>query len=561
VRSAFAHRRSTGSSNLAEYRNKFVLNGGSNTGIAGGGNIYDTWIYDPEANTWTDVTATVGTPGTPASPLEYRFAYLRELDTFVSLPQGQLATGATFYYYLRLAPGPKIGTKTVSRTQTAGHYNFNNGAWASASAVAADATQTVKVHMEYGPFTLNAGLNDGTLHPFAANITTGTAAKLPTSATYQSMMADVGAAKTDNVDPSVTLIGGVPWACWSMQNTSVAALVYCKGYSGGSWSLGGQIGGTAYQGQTQITGHAGKPTVIVRHNDRTTFTGVLPLSTIPRVFQYDAGSWSQLGTYLSNQTGITVARTALTASLASDDTSLYAAWTEFTAATAGSPSRITHTNTKAFLSLWDGSAWQPQCGGAANISTASGWAESISVAILGGVPYVAFTERPTVSSATRVYVRKCQSGAWSTVGTGYRNRDQTNGWAWTVKLIAHDGLLDLVWDEQGSSIPWNTNPSYEGSAAETVHVYADRWNGSAWSKLGGSLNADPAYGTATIPDISYGVKPVAVWGEFKHGANRAIYAKKWDGTDWTALSVAAAGGSPSSRMSGRVSINGSGKVQ
>jgi hypothetical protein len=546
-----------------EYRNKFVLNGGSNTGIAGSGNIYDTWIYDPEANTWTDVTATVGTPGTPNAPLEYRFAYLREMDTFVALPQGQLSTGATFYYYLRLAPGPKIGTRTISRAQTAGHYNVTDGAWASASSVAADATQTVKVHMEYGPFSLNAGLNDGTLHPYAANIVTGAAAKLPTSATYQSMIADIGAAKTDNVDPSVTLISGVPWACWSMQNTSVAALVYCKGYSGGSWSLGGQIGGTAFQGQTDIIGHQSKPTVIVRHNDRTTFSGVLPLSTVPRVFQYDAGSWAQVGDYLSNQTGITVARNALTATLASDNTNLYAAWTEYTAATAGSPSRITYTNTKAFLALWNGTSWAQQCGGAANISTASGWAESISVAILAGVPYVAFTERPSVSGNPRVYVRKCQSGTWSTVGTGYRNRDQTNGWVWTAKLIAHDGVLDLIWDEQGSSIPWNTNPSYEGSAAETVHVYSDRWNGSAWAKLGGALNADPTYSTATLPSIAYGNAPVAVWGEFKHGANRAIYAKQWDGSDWVAVSAVEppSGGSASGSVKGKGRIVGKGRLQ
>lgn len=518
----------------------------------------DTWLYDPAANTWSEITSTVGSPtpsGTTMGPVEYRIGYDAEYDAFVTLPQGQSATAPPFFYYLRLAPGVHVGAQSITRTATSGGFNHDSGQWAQLGpTLAVSSTAAYVGFAQYG--AANAG-NGATPHPFVQNINTGTAVSVPNPSTFYSLTSDSITTRRETFDSTLALIGGVPWYCFNeLSGSSLSMRMNCKGFSGGTWSLGGpvsEIKPTDFHltGPGLLIDVGGVPTLIYRDNDRS--LGTSPNSDTANVVQYDGAAWNFLGGPLNVQSplGGLTSSVATSVGIATDGTSIWAAFTEYTATSASGPVRINFVNAKVYLKKWNAgtSAWDLQCSTYGNISS-TGWAESASVAILGGIPYVSFTERGTVGGPPRVWVRSCSSGAWATVGTGYRNRDQNAGWAFTTRLFAHDGILDLVWDEQGSTYPWSLSANgsgFEAGIVEKVYIFASRWNGSTWANLGGALNADTAYGVATAPSVAVqGSTPIVAWGEYKFGTNRAVYAKKWDATatDWVSMGVATSAPAP-----------------
>jgi hypothetical protein len=83
-----------------------------------------------------------------------------------------------------------------------------------------------------------------------------------------------------------------------------------------------------------------------------------------------------------------------------------------------------------------------------------------------------------------------------------------------------------------------------------------KWNGTAWSAVGGALNADATAGS--VAGISLAVvqgAPTAVWSELTFGNLRQIYTKQWNGTAWTGTS---GNGAPPTLSS--CDLNGDGKI-
>src|ERR1039457_142094 len=89
--------------------------------------------------------------------------------------------------------------------------------------------------------------------------------------------------------------------------------------------------------------------------------------------------------------------------------------------------------------------------------------------------------------------------------SGAPNKDTNTGCAFKPSLTTDGTNLYLGWVEQQSI----------GQKAKT---YVDEWNGSSWSPLGETLNADPVNGSAEVISVTVSNgQPVAGWGEVSFG--------------------------------------------
>jgi hypothetical protein len=147
------------------------------------------------------------------------------------------------------------------------------------------------------------------------------------------------------------------------------------------------------------------------------------------------------------------------------------------------------------------------------------------MAILNGTLYVAWTERTAVGHA-QLYVKSFDGANWTMAGAGSLNKNTATGAAFRPTLIADEagGALYIGWVEQQD-------------IGQRAQVWISKFNGTAWTPVGGVLNVDPLNGSAqrtglTIADGA----PVAIWGEVNLHSTRQVFAKRWSGSTWTALS-------------------------
>jgi hypothetical protein len=152
-------------------------------------------------------------------------------------------------------------------------------------------------------------------------------------------------------------------------------------------------------------------------------------------------------------------------------------------------------------------------------------ADGVSIAFLAGQPYVAWTERTTAGNA-QLFVKTFNGTSWVLVGSGPLNKDLTSGWVFRPSLAADSvgGKLYLGWVEQQA-------------LGQPSRAYVSVWSNGTWAQVGGTLNADPASGSAQRISLAVvGGQPAAAWGEVKMGSLRQIYAKQWNGSAWTLFS-------------------------
>ncbi len=424
--------------------NFFLMHGGYTIEPAGG-TMTDTWIYDPVANAWTELNpATV--PSEAAATFE-RLAYIKEEDVFVLWNNTSAETGQPAIWAFRYYPGEHSGYSSRKYSYTAGTMNRNTTSqtevsWAYGGALASSGTT---LYQAWAETNAKGEGNNRLLHPYAQEWTNNTFTKLGGS---YSMSADSSGAETESFDVSLGVVRGTLWACWHEQNVNVIGNLQCKGYSDGSWSLGGrvaQVAKTGFDDGSALADVGGMPTIIFREQDRT--IGILPYPTYAYVKQWNGKSFELLGKGLNNG-----ATNADSVAIASDGTAEpYVAWTQY--GTGNTNSSVTFTVSQVHLSKWNGSAWAAQCHGKpGNVSQAER-AYYVSMTYMGGQPYLAFVER-TDAGIPKLYVRTCSNGAWGTVGAGYLNRDQVHGWAFRPEISTDGTNLYVVWSEQGNSQPW-----------------------------------------------------------------------------------------------------------
>jgi Concanavalin A-like lectin/glucanases superfamily/Bacterial Ig-like domain (group 1)/IPT/TIG domain/Fibronectin type III domain len=83
----------------------------------------------------------------------------------------------------------------------------------------------------------------------------------------------------------------------------------------------------------------------------------------------------------------------------------------------------------------------------------------------------------------------------------------------------------------------------EGGATPEIHLR--RWDGAAWSELGGSATGagvSNTLGASTAPQLALlGVDPVVAWQDDTSGADE-VYLRRWDGMAWVELAGSGSGG-------------------
>lgn len=537
-------------------------------------NLTDTWLLDFNGRVsgcgtvpcWVQLSPATVPTYVLGSTIFQRMAYDTYNKVFLMGLQ-QIASPQTRHIWAyRFNPGTNAGWNPVSPVVS---FPYSPGtlnrdviggppSLAQSISVAANGSDIYYTRQETGGYLATG---DGLYRRiYVSKNSGGTPVDLPSPSTANSISPDIAFNTVESNDPTIAVIGGVPYVAWSQWNTSGShpGDVTVKSFVSNAWT-GGAIGwltgecsaGTAPPGANSCPQHSpkiigdagGLPTVAYIQATHIT----TPYQDVVLVKQFSGGVWNLLGGPLNNGyvNDGTVTNAEAPSIVAGTGTDLWVAWTDRIISFVGSPDSANYTNTKMYLKKWNGTSWVSQCGGTGNVNTTTGWALTPTVTLMGGIPYVAYTERLGVSGGvgndiSRVYVRACNAGVWSTVGSVYLNRDQTMGWAFQPRITNDGTNLWVTWYEQGNGVPWAQTYSLlqtgYGRIAQRVRQFASFWNGTTWTKAGESLSIRPDASTVVRSDITIqGGKPVIAWGETLPGSLRQIYAKQWSGTQWVSV--------------------------
>lgn len=153
--------------------------------------------------------------------------------------------------------------------------------------------------------------------------------------------------------------------------------------------------------------------------------------------------------------------------------------------------------------------------------------------------------------ANRLYLHKMVAGQWTEY---YPGSATGNGLSNSIEVYEPDMILDnagrpiLVW--QGANI-------YCNSGSGPSQIYARRWNGTNWERMGPDsdtvgIGISNSSSDSTYPELVLDGSgaPVVFWTETLSSAETAVYAKRWNGTEWLPM------GSISSSGTGLAQITG-----
>lgn len=516
-----------------------------------GTRMYDAWLYNIDANTWTQLSPAVQAP-TVNGGIFNRMSYDPIYDIILLFLVNDLNANATEVWGYRPPghSGPKAGFRSVPRVYPPGSISRNSDSWGDHPAASTDGTSLFTFWTETGGPTDNTASRN--LMPYARKWTTGIGQNLGSA--YNSMANGPSSSSTEGNNVCTGVVGGTLWAAWNeTDNVGLPTglgidQLMAKSWNGSTW-VGGLVTPIVTNisyGQCSIADVGGVPHIMYRQFNST---GGVP-SVYAIVKKFVSGSWTQVGTGVLNrdESGPIKSR-AVSVSLVSDGTNPVAAWTEYTMADAGNPG-ITMSPPKVYVSRWNGSAWVNQ-GGAANVDTTNGRAQAVSLEWFNSQPTVAFSERASAIAIAQLRVRTWNGSAWSNLGSTPLNRNTSNSWTYRPECKKDGSNLYCAWDESGAhenstlEPNWTTagdllNAIYPGYAGFSYRpqIFVSMWDGTIWNKLGGSLNIDPAWGSAKHPSLAIlGGFPNVVWGEVEPGLLRRIYGRAWNGSDWVPLSL------------------------
>jgi hypothetical protein len=450
---------------------------------------------------------------------------------------------------------PAIGSTTKTYNTPANYDNReelvsgqNNTSWAEAPSITVSGNQLYTTWIEtQGLFTTACG--PGWHHPTAQSTSNGS------TWTYYGSACnglDSQANRIDAAFPSIAIVNGVQWDCFSSGNgTYGPTTLYCKQWNGTSWvggavtgagttSFGGDTTGHTFAGYNKIIGVGTTPYVGVMQTDKYTNSGELYPYTV-YVGSYNGTTWSQVGGSLDPPSALAPSCTnctyAETMDIASDGSNPWVVLSEYegsaTATNFAPSSNFFPVGGQVIVQKWNGSAWvnpatgnawrpfctptvSTGCDSSENISNAD-WANGVSIDIFGGNLYIAFTERQFQGLA-KLYVKKWDGSTWTTIGNDLRT-DTIGGNAFISKLADDGSNLYLVWTEQ--------------TKGAVTKVYCDKWNGTTWTNLGGTINRDAVNGTARSPAIAGGSEPIVAWTETQLGQLSQVYTSQWNGSAWS----------------------------
>ena len=316
------------------------------------------------------------------------------------------------------------------------------------------------------------------------------------------------------VDPHVAVGPDGPVVVWSEQVSGVWE-VHVKAWTGDAWTA---LGGALNHGPTN---HTERSRIAVDASGTPVVTWSEWHAGDWNVYakRWDGSAWTLLG---ANPLDAEAARDAHASDVVSDGSDVWIAWDEPSDAGWGVQVR-----------RWDGSGWAA----AGGLATDPAWGAVGPAIALGhdGYPFVAITMWGH-ETWQDVRLTRWTGSQWVALGGAVDVVEDRHADVQTVTVDA-DGAPVVVWEE-----------SVIGDEGKTdVRVHAKRWDGVAWSSLGGPLNvAHPEPSNAYDPSATVDAegRPVAVWREDGVLGIR-VYAKRWTGTAWEAM-----GGPISDRWSG-----------
>lgn len=238
------------------------------------------------------------------------------------------------------------------------------------------------------------------------------------------------------------------------------------------------------------------------------FVVITVLGAHPVAGQEPSAAWRQLGTRLKAATTefieVDASRHALAPALAGTADLLFMTWLEMNA--KGVPN--------VHVKRWDESAWTLD-GSALNQDRMS-FAFDPSIAIAGGVPYVAWSELNKFHVA-QVFVKHRSPKEWVQDGA-VLNIDPRRQAVRPTLAAGATAPLHLAWSE--------------ADARRIHHVYVKRLDPDGWVTLGGPLNIDPDHDAFDVSISLVGREPYVAWSEATAGTVPQLHVKRWDGNDW-----------------------------
>jgi len=175
---------------------------------------------------------------------------------------------------------------------------------------------------------------------------------------------------------------------------------------------------------------------------------------------------------------------------------------------------------------WDGQAWEA-LGGRLNGDDRMGpmyGSQDIAVAPDGSV--VIAWNTPVYGVPDRLWVHRWDGATWQAIGGGPVNDPEA---------VSAIGRVSLVLDELGRPVvAWTARPSDAGALLE---VRVSRWTGSAWVDVGAPRRRDPthvSYNPVLVLDAAG--RPVVAWSErLDDTTTYDVFADRWSGSAWDPL--------------------------
>ncbi len=505
--------------------------------------VSDAWVFDPVAIAWTQVASLTPNAFTSSPQTYERMTFDQDHNAFII---GTTGTGNGVYASDAQSGKPNFATQTwlfryngvgptvamlpnTAPTVTAGSINRNVGGWSAEPTVAVNSSTVYAGWSEVG---INADTTEGFwAHTYASQFSGSWSVMGLTSAALNPEISACASFTVEAHQPTFAYINSTPWISY-YAGCEQEDEVYAKSWGGSSWTGGvvgkvnpfGLLSTEVFQGRSYLTGVGTVPHVAFIENERLVGSG--NQEEILFVKSWNGSAWSLVGGYLNRgRTAATNAQCvpstahcsrAESVAITSNGSNPIVAFTEYL-----TNDNDTDTLPQVFVSQWSGSAWTQLGSG---LNTASTWAQDVTITYMGGQPYVAYVER-TQSGVSKVFVKTWNGSSWSLVGSGSLNRDTSTGYAFRPSLTNDGTNLFLGWVEQQD-------------IGQKGISYVSKWNGSAWSNLGASLNMADSGSAQHIQIAIYSGQPLAVWSEVNFGAYRQIYAKAYNGSAWVSIGPA-----------------------
>jgi hypothetical protein len=310
-----------------------------------------------------------------------------------------------------------------------------------------------------------------------------------TGTTWQTVVGAVDNDGSPDTKPDLALDdSGIPYVAW-LEFDGTNYQTFVKVRSGATWlALGGALGAgtpSTYPPSIAYDTERNVPVVAFTDNDGTTD------NILVKRWNPDSSSWDTLGGTLTNMNS---------PSLAVDGSgNPVMAWT-----------RTLNGQSDVYVMRWDGAAWLSLGGSLDRRASSNATAPALALDNTGN-PYVVWQEAFVNPGSTSedIYVKRWDGTAWQALGLRLDRRSTNNAVAPSISIDNANNPV-VAWQE-----------TFQGNE----DVFLTRWNGTAWTLVGGNALDVVRVSASSSPDVALGStgEPIVIWQEL--GASSDVFVK------------------------------------